>query len=213
MLLILTACAAQKGEKKDIDFIITNRVLTDSVIHFKVVNNSAVAYILPIMIFPEHEKINPIVPAGERSLFFVHTTIYNENDDLMQWYCYDCFPHHNTEEDRQLERLDNLWKERKKDLKLTDLVVLKPKETKIFEIIFRSEIEVTDNSIFRINGINSSDKYYVRLSYSGENTEYPASITPKLEELAEQLGFKIYKKGIVSNKVLLLALKPSSPKS
>ena len=203
ILLISTVCVSQKTEKNEIDFIITRQVEKDSIINLKIINRSSNSYVLPIMIFPEHEKINYIVGAGDRCLFFIQINVYDENGNISNWICDDCFPEHNTNEWQEIDRLDSLWRERKKNLNLTDLIILKPKETKIFKISFNPVIKVTNRSIFQLTNNVKTGKQYIELSYFGENAEYPAAILPTLEKLAEKENYKIYKQRITSNKVLL----------
>ncbi len=202
ILLISGACFSQKAEKNGIDFIITKQTEKDSIINLKIINKSSITYVLPIIIFPEYEKINYVVGAGDRGVFFIQTDVYDEKDNLMEWVCNDCFPEHDTNEWDEIHRLSRLWEEQKNNLNLTNLLILKPKETQILKISFKNTIKITSHSIFQVaNDIKR--KKYLKLSYIGENTEYPAEILPTLEKLAEKQNYKIYKKRITSNKILV----------
>jgi hypothetical protein len=190
---ILIGCVKynQKEIRSDIDFRLTNTSIKDSTdLKITITNNTLKNYYL----LYSSKSVNDIMKEfnnGE-SLYTISADIVDDKNSPISIELYDgsCpinIPVHTTE----------------------DILKLKPKQKVKLSIPFRMKTNVSTYCYYQyvIDTIDLNKQYYVYVDYYIGNEYFKNALPKTVKDSLEQMGYELYEKEIVSNRVPLVLKK------
>ncbi len=199
--LLLFSCALFNNEdNKTIQFLIQNKSISKKdTIKLKIVNNSNKNYYLPILNNDLCNKYHFHVAGSVSSLLFIYNGIKTEKGIEKLWFSDNC--NYNAD----LEELDKKFENFKNNISIKDIVLLKPKKSIVIKIPFDLVIFSTNNCTWTIKDINENEKYKLYLFYNKNSQAVADAILNKsLLNSLKEIGYELYGKEIISNKVPLI---------
>ena len=204
LLLFLNSCALKKEIDRDIEFKIMDKSVKDnSLITLLIKNNTTSNYYLPIINSSESEKWKYILSADENSFFFIYKIVYNSENKEKNWSSGNCFAESIIDE--ELEKLHELWKQKKKSMEVKDLILLKSSESIKIKVLININLKITKECSWELENYKNEEELYTTINYPKKDSELADKfLSPKTVDNLKQMGYELYDKEINSNKVSLI---------
>lgn len=200
--LILNPCFAQKKLKNDIEFKILDKVARDnSCVSLLIKNNSSYDYYLPIINSFESERWKFMLPKDESSFFFIYMTVYNVDDKIIKWHSDNCYSEHFRDEN--LSMFNDQWVQKRKNIRVEDLILLKAGERKKFKVPVHLKVKLSDDCFWEIENYKEEELKFTYYYRKKQSEMIYSFLDEKIIKKLEQLKYKLYDKEVESNKVRL----------
>lgn len=203
LFLFLNSCASKKETNRDIQFKIIDKFINDnSFINLKISNKTTFNYYLPIIYSSDSEKWKYMMSANENKFFFIYKVGYNFNDEEKHWSSNNCFAEHVI--DTEMEKLHELWKQKKKSIAIKDLILLKSGESIKIKVPINLDIKISKDCTWELENYRHEKKLKIAINYPQKEKELANNLLNlKTLDSLKQMGYELYDKGINSNKVPL----------
>jgi hypothetical protein len=191
--LFFIGCAKynQKEIRSDIDIRLTNTSIKDSTdLKITITNNTLKNYYL----LYSSKSVNDIMKEFNNgsSLYTISAVLVNDENsspdiELYDGSCLINIPVHTTK----------------------DIVKLKPKQKVKLSIPFRMKTNVSEDCYYgyKTDMMVPNKQYYVYMRYSIINEYFKNALPKTVKDSIEQMGYELYDKQIVSNRVPLILKK------
>ncbi len=202
-ILVLNLCFTQEKKTNTITFTIVDKVLINNTCtKLLITNNSSSNYYLPILNDPESKKWNFILPTDETGFFFIHQIMYNLNNEKLSWIENNCF---DGSVSKSFSDFDEKWKQKKKDLRIEDLILLKAGQSKYINVPVNLHVEFSDNCFWEIKDYKNEKELKITYYYRKKQVQSAAIfLNSKIVDKLKKLNYKLYEKEIESNQVKLI---------
>ena len=193
--LFFIGCAKynQKEIRSDIDIRLTNTSIKDSTdLKITITNNSLKNYYLLYNTKSANDSMKEF--NNIKTLYTIQAVIVNEKNSGLDTSLLD-------EGTCSYDGLVHTTK---------DILKLKPKQKVKLSIPFRMKVDISKYCHYRYvtDTIDLNEQYYVYVDYYSENEYFKKNALPKtVKDSLEQMGYELYEKEIVSNRVPLVLKK------
>jgi len=201
--LFLNVCFSQEKKVNSITFKIIDKVLKNNTsAKLLISNNSTYNYYLPILNTLDSEEWNFILPADETSFFFVHMIVYKSNGESLSWHSNNCF---GGDLDIAWRDFDEKWKQKKKNIKIEDLILLKAGQKKIINLPINLQVKLSKDCFWEFIGYKNEKELKLTYYYRRKQAELvPVFLGSEILKKMEKLNYKLYNMEIESNKVKII---------
>ena len=202
LFLLLNSCASIKKMHKDIEFkIIDKSTIDNSFINFEISNKTKFNYYLPIIKSFENQKWFFILPFEEHSFFSILLVINNGNKNF-SWKTDNCFAESIIDE--EMEKLDEIWKQKKKSIDIKDLILLKSGQSVKIKVPINLYIKISKYCNWELENYRNEKELHIGINYPKKDRELATKfLSSKTLDNLKQMGYELYDKEINSNKVPL----------
>lgn len=203
VLLLLNSCALKREQNKKIAFTIMDKSITENtLITLQISNNTNVNYYLPIIKSFKDQKWFFIMSNEELSFFYIPFIISNDEKDL-RWKTENCFDEQIM--DKEVEQLDELWKQKKINITIDDLILLKSGKNIEIKIPINLHIKISKYCKRDLENFNDQEQLKIAINYNQKEKELANKfLSFKTLDTLKKMGYELYDKGIISNKVNLI---------
>lgn len=201
-LLIITSCTSQKKMNNTIEFKILDKSIVDnSFINLEITNHTTSNYYLPIINLSDSEKWRYIISSDERRLFFIFKIGYNSRNEERHWYSENC----NSEFDKELDKVDELWRKKRKTIAVKDLILLKSSKSLKIRVPMNLYIKISKDCTWELENYKNEKELKIAINYPKKEKELATRfLSSKTLDSLKQMGYKLYDKEIKSNIVPLI---------
>ncbi|AYN02989.1 hypothetical protein [Flavobacterium sp. 140616W15] len=201
-LLIITSCTSQKKMNNTIEFKILDKSIVDnSFINLEITNHTTSNYYLPIINLSDSEKWRYIISSDERRLFFIFKIGYNSRNEERHWYSENC----NSEFDKELDKVDELWRKKRKTIAVKDLILLKSSKSLKIRVPMNLYIKISTDCTWELENYKNEKELKIAINYPKKEKELATKfLSSKTLDSLKQMGYKLYDKEIKSNIVPLI---------
>ncbi|OOV20661.1 hypothetical protein [Flavobacterium sp. LM4] len=202
--LMMNSCISKKEVSNDIELKIQNEIVRNNgMLTMLIINNTQCNYYLPILNSPESEKWKFMLSAKENSFFFLYMCTYNAEEAPINWYTPNCFNEHLLDEESN--KLNALWEQKKKNIGITDLILIPAGETITIEIPVKLHLDISKYCFWEIENYKEEDKLLISFRYPDKSLHTISDfITLNTIKALKQKGYRLYDKSMESNKVILI---------
>lgn len=202
-IIFLNSCFAQNEFKNDIKFTIVNNVVKDnSHITLLISNNSPYNYYLPILNSFESERWKFMLSTDENNFFFIYIVAYNSNGNILDWHSDNCYGDHIIDQD--LNNLYDQWQQKKKNISIKDLILLKSGENIKIKAPINLQIKYSKDCLWEIENFKNEKELKITFYYRAKQSELISRfLDSQTIEKLNLMNYKLYDKEIESNKVRL----------
>lgn len=195
-LLIMSLNLYSEKKSKGIQFSILNKDVKNSdSIKLLIKNTSVTNYYLPIINTPESEKLEFIVSSKDRVFFFNGLIFIDSISKVVLWHS-DL----TSTEDLELNLLSDSWENKKANITVNDLILLKHGDSVLLKIPINLKIVVSKKRIWKLEDYKKVEKVYILYHKKDFDMEKKCLNKNTIEKLKE-LGYKLYTDEIISNSV------------
>lgn len=204
LFLLLNSCSSKKEMNRNVEFTITDKSITDnSFINLKISNKTASNYCFPIMNLFENKELEFVLPLDEKKFFCIYKVFTNNTTKEFNWYTNDCFAEHVI--DTELEKLHELWKQKKKSIEVKDLILLKSGESIKIRVPINLSLKITKECSWELENYRNEKGLHITINYPNKEKELATKfLSTKTLDSLKQMGYELYDKEINSNKVPLI---------
>jgi hypothetical protein len=201
--LFLNSCFAQNEFKKDIKFAIVNNVVKDNTyITLLISNNSSYNYYLPILNSFESERWKFMLSTDESNFFFIYMVAYDSNGKSLKWHSDNCYGDHVIDED--LNKLYDQWQQKKKNISIKDLILLKAGDHIKIRVPINLQIKYSKDCFWEIEDFKNEKKLTITYYYRAKQSELISRfLDSQTIQNLNLMNYKLYNEEIESNKVQL----------
>ena len=202
MLLLLLSIISHASDNEitnKIEFTIIDRYITDnSFINLLIKNKTSTDYYLPIINTVKTEKWDLLLSFEEHSFFFLTTIFFDKSKNEIPWHTVNCNNLTNNED------LEYLWEQKKKSIKVKDLILLKSGESVTIKLPLYLFVKISEECTWELKDNKIRKGLNVSIFYPKKRTELESKYLTRntIEELKLK-GYKLYTDEIISNNVNL----------
>lgn len=188
------------GQKnKTINFVLKKED-SDNYCTLFIINKTKKKIFLPIL---KSLSVNESLICGysKNNYLFIGMNYFSNTNGEIPWITRDCFDEHDTIKDAKISTLCKKFSENVYNSKPENFILLNPKQVKKIKIPIMDEIEIINGCNWKLNK-NVKDQLYLSIFFSGlnENEIYNLIDSTTIDKI-KKLGYQLYSKKIVSNKV------------
>jgi hypothetical protein len=127
----------------------------------------------------------------------------NNTTKEFNWYTKNCFAEHVI--DTEMEKLEEVWKEKKNRIKSKDLILLKSGETRKIKIPMNFYIKISKYCNWELDNYKNEKELHIGITYPKKEKELATKfLNLKTLDSLKKMGYELYDKEINSNKVPLI---------
>lgn len=198
MSFFLFSCIKSQNREKGIELKISNKEIKNGdFVNIEFTNNTNKVYYLPIDFTDFLFEIN-MLSNKEQKLFFLNEKVVDSNGGDVDMLGEITTTHY-------VNDLYSDWNKHLSQKRISDIIIVKPKEKKMFSFPFYiiKNSKYYEFEWFKYNFTHKENfLYYI---YQGNMIDLEQSLFSKsLLDSLETLGYKLYEKEIISNKVPII---------
>lgn len=142
------------------------------------------------------------MPYKDYVYYSMPLAISDEKKDL-GWKTSNCFDEHIIDE--EMEKLCELWKQKKKSIEVKDLILLKSGESIKIKVPINLNLKITKECSWELENYRNEKELNIAINYPKKEKELASKfLSPKTLDSLKQMGYELYDKEINSNKVPLI---------
>ena len=198
-LSLLCYCSAQRYNVAFIEMKITNNLVNDrETVNILFTNHTNQNYYLPLDFTDNYYSFYKIEGGIDEKLYFLQERVTNkDNNFIALWGIFD-----SGSIDEKVKNYSSEIYEYFRGKNVSDMVLLKSGETKKFSLYFYSKVKSDVTSYTMEYDLVPNEKYFLSYKYQVSYSQLKESLLNKrvLDSL-EVMGYKLYEKEIISNKI------------